>query len=231
MNTNNPTSSLAKIREQIAQRNNAKPDAPRCPHCGHSLTIDITDFFESKICENCFEYAEVNRIEESCCRTPAFHLVKVVVAGGGIQVRDQCTHCGCLKGGAVKVSPQDRDKLPLADLALKERRYDKKWNLFREANARINEAQSAKRKADWMAGYTQYLNSPEWREKRELVLKRDKYLCQCCLDALATQVHHKSYQFVDLAGSEPAFDLVAVCTPCHEKIEQMKRDARNPNNL
>ena len=96
----------------------------------------------------------------------------------------------------------------------------------REVNIRIADGKAALAKGDWLRQYSQYLQSPEWRAKRDLVLKRDNYVCQACLNALATQVHHKSYEFVDLAGSEPAFDLVAICTPCHDKVEQMKKDRR-----
>ena len=37
-----------------------------------------------------------------------------------------------------------------------------------------------------------YLKSDEWRRKRYVVLKRDKWRCVYC-GALATQVHHKRY--------------------------------------
>jgi 5-methylcytosine-specific restriction endonuclease McrA len=60
--------------------------------------------------------------------------------------------------------------------------------------------------------YKRYMNSPGWKHKRLQTLKRDGYLCQACLKATATEVHHKSYLHF---SHEPLFDLVSVCGPCH----------------
>lgn len=215
--------SLKEIRALYAPK---KEEVLCCPHCGHDLTVDKTLFFESRICENCFEHAEIIDIAD-CCRNKSVHQVKYIISGGGIQVREQCKSCGALSSNSIAVSPPERDRLPFADLSLKETLSDKAFDFRRAERRRISDSKAARLKSDWMARYSQYLLSPGWREKRDLVLKRDKYVCQACLNALATQVHHKSYEFVDLAGNEPAFDLVSVCTPCHEKIEQMKKDRRN----
>jgi hypothetical protein len=69
-------------------------------------------------------------------------------------------------------------------------------------------------------GYSNYLLSDEWIKKRELVLKRDNYLCQCCLNNKAVQVHHTSYTHV---FNEPLFELTSVCINCHEIITNMDR--------
>jgi hypothetical protein len=63
--------------------------------------------------------------------------------------------------------------------------------------------------------YKEYLQSCEWKEKREIVLIRDKYLCQSCMLAKATIVHHKNY---DNIFNEPLFDLISVCDKCHKRI-------------
>lgn len=217
--------SLAKIRQQINARR-AAPDAPRCPHCGHPVTVDVTDFFESRICENCFEYTQIIDVEQ-CCRKPNFHHVKLITAGGAIQVREQCQTCGYTKANAIGgLTAGTRDALPLLNVALRESRYEQKWEMKRQIGISVSDRKRAQNRENWFRQYNSYLQSPEWRRKRDLVLRRDNYTCQCCLSATATQVHHKSYEFVDLAGNEPAFDLVAVCTPCHEKIESMKNERR-----
>ena len=218
---------LAAIREQF-QKQKAPGCEKRCLHCGHALTIEKTKFFETEACENCFEHWQVNEVEDQCCDFPEYQQVKYVISGGGIHVREQCVHCGCLKANAIGgLSQKEKDALPLADLRLKETCYDTKWELKRQASIKFHDLKATQRKTNWMAEYSRYLNSPEWRQKRELVLRRDNHTCQSCLSAVATQVHHRSYEFVDLAGNEPAFDLVAVCTPCHEKIEEMKKNRRN----
>lgn len=68
-----------------------------------------------------------------------------------------------------------------------------------------------------------YLRSPEWRAKRDAVLRRDGYMCQACLQNQAVQVHHKTYRHW---GNEPLFDLVAVCEICHDEITKMDREYR-----
>jgi hypothetical protein len=63
--------------------------------------------------------------------------------------------------------------------------------------------------------YQAYLNSPKWKAKRILVLRRAKYKCEKCKRRQATQIHHKTYERV---FNEPLSDLLAVCAPCHRQI-------------
>ena len=60
-----------------------------------------------------------------------------------------------------------------------------------------------------------YLSSDDWKRKRSLVLKRDRYRCVFC-GGRATQVHHKQYARRNI-GREPIEWLVSVCKSCHEK--------------
>ncbi len=60
-----------------------------------------------------------------------------------------------------------------------------------------------------------YLSSDDWKRKRSLVLKRDRYRCVFC-GGRATQVHHKQYARRNI-GREAIEWLVSVCTSCHEK--------------
>ena len=59
------------------------------------------------------------------------------------------------------------------------------------------------------------MSSPAWAKKRDLVLKRDNYICQACLQEPATMVHHKTYIHF---GDEPLFDLESVSDKCHDKL-------------
>jgi hypothetical protein len=72
-------------------------------------------------------------------------------------------------------------------------------------------------KQKWDYKYEKYRKTDKWKLKRALVLKRDNNICQACLSAKATEVHHKHYlnQF-----NEPLFDLVSVCRACHESIHK-----------
>jgi 5-methylcytosine-specific restriction endonuclease McrA len=218
---------LEKIREKVAQNNSL------CPNCGHTLTIETTEFFKTELCENCFDHAKITSLD-ACCKSPSLHHVKLITSAGTIQVRNQCKSCGKVSsesiGGIDKVT---RETLPVLNESLREKYNENNCLVVRNFYSNIsakkheiysNEFESNKR--EWFNEYSKYLQSPEWKKKRELVLKRDNYKCQACLTGLATQVHHKSYEFVDLSGSEPCFDLVSVCYPCHCKIEEMKKNNR-----
>lgn len=227
---------LEQIRARFANKQNTQPESNKpetkdspCPKCGKPLTIERTKFFESEICEHCLDHAQINDISQ-CCDLPDPKPVKLTTSTGTIQVRNQCQNCGDVGGNSLGgFSKEQRENLPALDQAKREDRQSK-WSEMQKAFwEKVSGKRSEKQalgKQQWMHQYNAYLNSPAWKEKRLAVLKRDNYLCQCCLNAYATQVHHKSYQFVDLKGNEPAFDLVAICVPCHEKIEAMKKQNR-----
>jgi 5-methylcytosine-specific restriction endonuclease McrA len=63
-----------------------------------------------------------------------------------------------------------------------------------------------------MSKYREYLQSDEWIEKRDRILKRDKYQCQKC-HAPARDVHHLTYARVRRERDE---DLISVCRNCHQ---------------
>lgn len=216
---------LNRIRGQFA-----KPLTPACEKCGQSLTVEQTKFFITEVCEHCYEHGKIIDIK-TCCDVEDYHTVKMVTAGGTIQVRQQCKNCGNVRPNAIGgYTKEAREKLPPIDLSAKEKRdkiYSEQYaEFYKQINTKRSEKQISRRdqiRSNWFIDYNKYLDSPQWREKRARVLKRDGGLCQCCLKNMATQVHHKSYEFVDLKGSEPAFDLVAICGPCHEQIEAMKK--------
>lgn len=73
---------------------------------------------------------------------------------------------------------------------------------------------------------SQYLRSPEWREKRRQRLNLAKYRCEQCgapdgPPKAPLDVHHLAY---DRLGNENIDeDLVALCRPCHEVVEGRNR--------
>ncbi len=71
---------------------------------------------------------------------------------------------------------------------------------------------------EWWSRYEKYLASEEWRILRQKVLVRDNYTCRGCNVALATQVHHTTYERV---GQEDLADLLSVCAPCHRGIHDI----------
>lgn len=71
----------------------------------------------------------------------------------------------------------------------------------------------------WHERYAECLQSEEWLDLREQVLRRDKYRCTVTGKASKPgdplQVHHLTYERL---GCEPLDDLVTVCRSQHEKL-------------
>lgn len=65
--------------------------------------------------------------------------------------------------------------------------------------------------------YEKYLQTPEWREKRELALKRDGYRCRACDTDEKLHVHHRTYA---RRGNEDLDDLTTFCESCHEHFHK-----------
>lgn len=62
--------------------------------------------------------------------------------------------------------------------------------------------------------YTAYLQSVNWKNIREAALIRDMYCCQYCKSAIATEVHHLTYEHL---GNELLEELISCCKSCHLK--------------
>lgn len=60
--------------------------------------------------------------------------------------------------------------------------------------------------------YPDYLLTPEWQERRRIILKRAGYRCQVCNRDRQLHVHHRTYE---RRGVELPGDLTALCDECH----------------
>ncbi len=69
-------------------------------------------------------------------------------------------------------------------------------------------------KAEDKAKYYRYLDSKEWRLKRDLVFQREKGMCQGCGEESIENVHHLTYLHL---FDEMLFELVGLCENCHRK--------------
>lgn len=154
------------------------------------------------------------RVEESAnklcgtCKTRRWRLTKRQFSGGW-HVWIQCVECGNTSGQAFPKREHPRwPDYPEFD----REQYD---NWHREKSEResverhdLYQIRSAEY-AEWIA------TSPQWKEMRKRVLARAKNLCEACLDKPAEDVHHRTY---DLGKLPPAYLLVALCHPCHERF-------------
>lgn len=78
--------------------------------------------------------------------------------------------------------------------------------------------------------YKNYINSPEWLEKRREVFEEYGNHCQACKkDQGSLDVHHRTYKHF---REEELSELVPLCRRCHEAIhDRHKSDIKNPTRL
>lgn len=62
--------------------------------------------------------------------------------------------------------------------------------------------------------YQQYLQSPQWEEKRNKKLQDYGHRCQLCNSVHSLHVHHRTYERL---GNEDMNDLTVLCSICHKK--------------
>jgi replicative DNA helicase len=60
--------------------------------------------------------------------------------------------------------------------------------------------------------YEEYLQTPEWTERRALMIERAGNRCQVCNSGEDLNVHHRTYE---RRGNEGPGDLTVLCQPCH----------------
>lgn len=198
----------------------------KCSNCESELIVHKAEYDIYAFCAGCLETKYIAPDRENCCFNPSLKAVKIKGYGGSIRVNMQCENCGYSHGYAIKKSDYDLDSLEFKDDNKAEEFFNKKQiesieykKIFDEyKRKKKNENNSIELK---FPGYSEYLTSPSWREKREIVFKRDNYLCQACLKNSAVQVHHLSYKHI---FNEPLFDLISVCIRCHDIITNIGRN-------
>lgn len=171
-------------------------------------------------CAKCLEYLKFvpNKV---CCDSPKIRLVKTFRVDKKVILYNQCKNCGFRTQGAVK---QDKilelDKIDMVD---EEAMINRKSNINKEINDFTTKF--IEHQVYVSLNHTDpYYSSEEWNVRRKMVFRRDGDICQCCLSATSTQIHHLSYEHF---RNEPLFDLVSVCQPCHEKITLMDKKNKN----
>ncbi len=170
---------------------------------------------------------EVTSLRGTECQHPDKELRVRKVKGERVMVMHQCTTCGEGTGGAVSQNEVSLSS-PLWDESLASRYMDQRERQRSEIDQKCcdlamrqdAETEAALAKADFV--YQEYLRSAVWQKKRALVFRRAGGVCEGCLTAPAAIVHHKTYRKI---GDELAFDLVALCNPCHDKAHPEHRES------
>jgi len=75
--------------------------------------------------------------------------------------------------------------------------------------------------------YYEYLQTPEWKQRRQRHLRSANYRCQVCnANGVSLNVHHRTYE---RRGEEHYKDLIALCQGCHELFHREGRLAEEGN--
>ncbi|RPJ39302.1 MAG: HNH endonuclease [Planctomycetaceae bacterium] len=146
------------------------------------------------------------------CQHPRGEIRYKIIADGRKQIATQCLVCGVNTDGRwlpqagidmAQVRPWDND-LPAA---------------YQRSQASVRNARIRSERLSRHLEYEHYITeSEQWWEIRTKVMRRDNHWCQACLDALATEVHHKTY---DHLYREVLWELEAVCHTCHQRIHNL----------
>ena len=69
--------------------------------------------------------------------------------------------------------------------------------------------------------YRAYMQSPEWRRRRNEALERAGHRCQVCNGTENLQAHHRTYENL---GHELPGDLTVLCDECHALFSRRRQE-------
>jgi hypothetical protein len=141
---------------------------------------------------------------------------KKMTSNGMVQFVRVCIYCGHQFGTPIPHKEIDSpNEVPaLGELSAHEYQ-NRRRESWRDQKIAFYEKQDAKISKE----YEIYLKSVEWKARREKVFARAGGICEGCLVAKATQVHHLSY---DNRFNEFLWELVAICNDCHIRAHPEK---------
>ena len=166
----------------------------------------------------------IDRMMESfkqCTHSHKF-ITQRTISNGNVVAYTQCPECG--KSNSVKKPKKGFDKCPQFNANLSDLQH-----LCWVAQGTIKAHNRDAARYDKLKyidkscpDYKEYLRSPEWWDRRTLVVKRCGNVCEGCRKAKVNHVHHLTYANI---FDELLFQLVGLCRECHEKAHGRKFDA------
>ena len=169
-----------------------------------------------------------DKLDETNCPTSHEFEYRYHYSDGGIlQLFNQCTSCGkrADKGGSLKHSIIDnfKEKVRTGEInKFDDDLYKNKSSIYENygkycklkyyKKQQEREQEREQNSIEWFKQHNEYLQTDQWKAIRLKVLKRDNDLCQGCLEAPATEVHHLTYAHWK---NELMFELLSVCYDCH----------------
>lgn len=202
-----------------------------CLSCQTNLKFEDKIFATFVTCSN--TSCHYNRIDypKDCCNNRILKLTRQykdfdegMMDSDKYIVVNQCQTCGRKVGTPLKREQYNKSDLPHFDNKLLATGEEQR-TLLRSEIEDLNKWRLEYKRQKFWDDYDEYLNTDRWKKIREIVLERDKHVCQSCLNVPATEVHHTAGQF---RKNEPIFSLVSVCIQCHEIITEIERG--NPAN-
>ncbi len=135
-------------------------------------------------------------------------------ASGIINIGLQCDGCGRnVTGSLPRLGHPHWASYPAWDDALLARVDE-----IREEQSRAWAEKRQVQSEAWWQAYSEDLDSPEWRRLRDAVIRRANGRCEACFSALATDGHHTAYASDRPFWRVPAWEIRAVCRPCHDRL-------------
>lgn len=157
-----------------------------------------------------------------CEGSPNPPFVRRRTANGVVTVHIQCDKCGRSRSGALKRADfpywqdfreWDEERVERHRRRINEHLDTKREQLRQEFPTLEQQAEQREERREiyreWLA------TSVEWKTIRARVLARANRVCEACLAAPASDVHHLTYQ---RGWLPPAWELRAVCRPCHDRL-------------
>ena len=179
--------------------------------------VDIIDF-----CVKIFEATSLRQLDSIMEKAPRFfckdgdHVFDQVTrkrnAAGNYVLRSSCSKCGQMTGSFLKYSEVT------SSVPYNQEEIDRKFSFHRMIQSAYNQQKSMlwfHNRQEITDEYKKYLESWEWSDKAYKVKKRANFICEGCLEAPATEVHHTTYTHI---YNEFMFELLALCSSCHRRI-------------
>jgi 5-methylcytosine-specific restriction endonuclease McrA len=189
------------------------------------------DFLTGEYLEEFNEQKERHEAQFACSwdHSAEYEYRRRVIKGGTTHVYRQCPGCGIGLGAARRslFTREEIEALPAYEEDLQKTRYqDMRQAIERCREVLLDKQRRARnqKSGTWWTWYNEYLTSPEWKRKREAVLRRAAGRCEGCGINTPAQIHHLTYKHV---GNEFLFELAAVCVACHDRLHEEKQEGES----
>lgn len=159
--------------------------------------------------------------EDFKCTHLASEVRRRTLSNDSIQYVHQCLRCGHAVGHAISKKQIQVEYENIESIIKFDEKIYLNWKNEYQTKKRMilgsDHLENQKALSNFWEWYSDYLDSPEWKEKRRKVLLRENYICEGCGDEKAIEIHHISYKH---KGNEFLFELVALCQHCHETVHR-----------